>query len=149
MDNDDLRRGKPTCHIAFSEATAILAGDALQALAFEELSRVNEQEPSPLKPALQLEMIHILSKASGAKGMVAGQSIDLEAVDQSLTMEQMETMHGLKTGALITASVQLGALSSGLATPTQLTALSDYATAIGLAFQVQDDILMSRQIPQL
>lgn len=136
MDDDDLRRGKPTCHIAFDEATAILAGDALQAFAFNILCEAVDADPS-----IQLQMLHTLSHASGANGMVGGQSIDLAAVEQTLTLNQLETMHRLKTGALISASTRLGALSTGIASETQLQALHEYANAIGLAFQVQDDIL--------
>jgi geranylgeranyl diphosphate synthase type II len=136
MDNDDLRRGQPTCHIAFGEATAILAGDALQALAFEALCQHHDLDAATVQ-----QMVQILARCSGAAGMVAGQSIDLAAVNQTLTIDELETMHRLKTGALINASVQLGALSTGIAEPHQLTALTMYADAIGLAFQVQDDIL--------
>jgi len=136
MDDDDLRRGKPTCHIAFDEATAILAGDALQALAFKTLANIKTTDANTV-----LEMISSLAHGSGANGMVAGQSLDLSAVEQALSLEELETIHRLKTGALINASVRLGALSTGVATPTQLQALSQYAEAIGLAFQVQDDIL--------
>jgi len=136
MDDDDLRRGQPTCHIQFDEATAILAGDGLQTLAFELLSR-----PSHIDPNQQLHMLNTLSKASGLSGMVEGQAIDLEAVDKELNLEQLKTMHNLKTGALITASVTLGALSTGMASNKQIDTLSQYAQAVGLAFQVQDDIL--------
>ncbi|MEH6625677.1 MAG: (2E,6E)-farnesyl diphosphate synthase [Motiliproteus sp.] len=136
MDDDDLRRGKPTCHIAFDEATAILAGDALQALAFEVLAAPIEY----LQAAQQLEIVRTLSSASGDKGMVAGQSIDMCAVDSHLDVQALERMHGLKTGALIRASVRMGALAAD-ADETVLLALDQYATAIGLAFQVQDDIL--------
>ena len=136
MDDDDLRRGKPTCHIAFDEATAILVGDALQTLAFDILSQ------QPDMPAdRSLAMIRCLAQASGAEGMVAGQAIDLASTGNQLTFKQLQTMHRHKTGALIRASVQLGALAAGTATPEQLTALDQYADAIGLAFQVQDDIL--------
>ena len=141
MDDDDLRRGQPTCHIAFDEATAILAGDALQAFAFEALCESSDVNKEGIDARTQLEMIHILSHASGANGMVGGQSIDLAAVDQTLTIHQLETMHRLKTGALISACVRLGAMSTGLASDAQLHALHLYADAIGLAFQVQDDIL--------
>lgn len=139
MDDDDLRRGKPTCHIAFNEATAILAGDALQAFAFDVLSEAGNDES--IEPKTLITMLHILSRSSGANGMVGGQSIDLAAVDQTLTINQLETMHRLKTGALISASTRLGALSTGIASDHQLQALQHYASAIGLAFQVQDDIL--------
>jgi geranylgeranyl pyrophosphate synthase len=141
MDDDDLRRGQPTCHIAFDEATAILAGDALQAFAFEALCESSDVNNEGIDARTQLEMMHILSHASGANGMVGGQSIDLAAVDQTLTIHQLETMHRLKTGALISACVRLGAMSTGLASDAQLHALHLYADAIGLAFQVQDDIL--------
>ncbi len=134
MDDDNLRRGKPTCHIAFNEATAILAGDGLQTLAFELLVHAN------LPATTAMKLIGQLAHASGAQGMVLGQAIDLAAVDQQLTLLQLETMHGYKTGALIRASVAMGASAAG-ATDTQLGALDKYAAAIGLAFQVQDDIL--------
>ncbi len=136
MDDDDLRRGKPTCHIQFDEATAILAGDALQTLAFETMISHEGCDDT-----LRTTMLKTLAEASGAHGMVAGQSIDLDAVNQTLNVDELEKMHRLKTGALISASVRLGALSTGIASNTQLTSLSHYADAIGLAFQVQDDIL--------
>jgi geranylgeranyl diphosphate synthase type II len=139
MDDDDLRRGEATCHIAFDEATAILAGDALQSLAFEILA---EAAPGADQDAeLILTLVRELGHAAGATGMVAGQAIDLAAVSQQLTLEQLEHMHRHKTGALIEASVVMGALSGGLPTEQQLRALRNYAQAIGLAFQVQDDIL--------
>lgn len=136
MDDDDLRRGKPTCHIAFDEASAILAGDALQCLAFEALSNIQN-----LADTEKLAMVLALAKASGDKGMVAGQAIDLGAVDSQLSLQELQNMHGLKTGALIRASVELGARATGQATAEQLQQLDRYACAIGLAFQVQDDIL--------
>ena len=139
MDDDDLRRGKPTCHIAYNEATAILAGDALQALAFDLMSAQSTNHS--IKPDIQLSMVQTLAQASGASGMVAGQSIDCHAVNQMLSLEQLKTMHRLKTGALINASIRLGALSTGNASETQLNALNAYGNAIGLAFQIQDDIL--------
>ncbi|WIO73634.1 (2E,6E)-farnesyl diphosphate synthase [Porticoccaceae bacterium LTM1] len=135
MDNDDLRRGQPTCHIAFDEATAILAGDALQALAFEQLSQLEH-----CSPETALKMISELAKASGVAGMVAGQAIDLQSVNHALSLEQLEQMHQLKTGAMIAVSVRLGAMSAG-AGEQQLAALDQYSRCIGLAFQVQDDIL--------
>ncbi len=137
MDDDDLRRGKPTCHIAFDEATAILAGDALQTLAFEILAAPNPA----VDAATQLLMLQTLAEASGDKGMVAGQSIDMNAAGTQLDLATLERMHSLKTGALIRASVRLGALASGHSDAATLAALDDYAGAIGLAFQVQDDIL--------
>ena len=137
MDDDDLRRGEPTCHIAFDEATAILAGDGLQAMAFDLLSQPNQA----LGSDIQLRMLQVLAKGSGALGMVAGQSIDLSNVGKSMTLEELENMHRHKTGALICSSVAMGALSSGNATETDLAALHEYALHIGLAFQVKDDIL--------
>jgi geranylgeranyl diphosphate synthase type II len=134
MDDDDLRRGKPTCHIAFNEATAILAGDGLQTLAFDLLTQ------SDLPSQIQIELVRELAQGSGVRGMVLGQAIDLAAVDHRLDIAQLETMHRYKTGALIRASVALGARSAG-ATNAQLIVLDAYAAAIGLAFQVQDDIL--------
>ncbi|MBQ0833723.1 polyprenyl synthetase family protein [Marinobacter sp.] len=136
MDNDELRRGRPTAHIAFNEATAILAGDALQALAFEWLA----QAPGIEAPA-RLTMIKELARASGHGGMVGGQSIDLESVGKTLSLTQLETMHRHKTGALIEASVRIGALTVPGVSERSLTALTSYAKALGLAFQVQDDLL--------
>lgn len=138
MDDDDLRRGKPTCHIAYDEATAILAGDALQALAFEILSHPDK---SDLSTDQRLTMIRILSEASGVTGMCGGQSIDLEAVGHEVDLAYLENMHNHKTGALIHASVMMGAHCNPHITAEQLAQLSRYAKAIGLAFQVQDDIL--------
>ena len=135
MDDDDLRRGQPTTHRAFDEATAILAGDGLQSLAFSVLSN------SPQSAETRLQMLQILSTAAGPAGMVGGQAIDLGSVGQHLQQSALEVMHRHKTGALIEASVQLGALASGKAQAQTLDALSRYACAIGLAFQVQDDIL--------
>jgi farnesyl diphosphate synthase len=138
MDNDDLRRGKPTCHKAFDEATAILVGDALQTLAFYILS--HDSHLPPLLPQ-RLEMINTLALASGSRGMVGGQAIDMEAVDQSLTLAELENMHIHKTGALIRASVKLGALAYPALDDNLLAKLDHYAKCIGLAFQIQDDIL--------
>lgn len=135
MDDDDLRRGKPTCHVKFGEATAILAGDALQCLAFEWLSQAND-----LPAETTVETVRVLAGASGARGMALGQAIDLAAVNQPLTLDALENMHNHKTGALIEASVVLGALSAA-ALPPVVDKLRSYARAIGLAFQVQDDIL--------
>lgn len=134
MDDDDLRRGQPTCHIAFDEATAILAGDALQALAFEHLATSN------LPAELRCQLTLVLTRASGAAGMVAGQDMDLAAEDRKISLTELESLHRHKTGALIAASVHMGALLAG-ASQTQLDSLARYAQAIGLAFQVQDDIL--------
>lgn len=136
MDDDDLRRGQPTNHKVFGEAMAILAGDGLQTLAFECLS-----EPAIGQASQQLQMLHILAQASGDKGMAAGQAIDLAAVNHSIGYDHLVNMHRLKTGALIRASIHLGALSSGAATESQISQLLAFADNIGLAFQVQDDIL--------
>lgn len=138
MDDDNLRRGQPTLHIAYDEATAILAGDALQALAFRLLSAPGSED---ISPTTKLAMLHCLAQAAGYEGMVSGQAIDFESVGKILTLEQLETMHSLKTGALIQASVTLGALCADHVEPSQLDALAHYARCIGLAFQVQDDIL--------
>lgn len=138
MDDDDLRRGQPTTHKAFDEACAILAGDGLQALAFEVLA---DARRNPQDAELRLEMSRTLAWAAGPAGMVGGQAIDLESVGRTLDRNALEIMHRHKTGALIEASVRLGALASGRANEASLAALADYARAIGLAFQVQDDIL--------
>ncbi|MDI6527678.1 (2E,6E)-farnesyl diphosphate synthase [Pseudomonas otitidis] len=138
MDDDDLRRGKPTTHKAFDEACAILAGDGLQALAFEVLA---DRRRNPQDGDTRLAMITALARASGPAGMVGGQAIDLGSVGIRLDQAALETMHRHKTGALIEASVRLGALASGRADDTLLRALQVYARAVGLAFQVQDDIL--------
>ncbi len=135
MDNDDLRRGQPTCHIAFDEATAILAGDALQTMAFELVSSI-----STMPPSAALKALGVLAQASGARGMVLGQAIDLHSVDRQVPLAELEDMHNHKTGALIEAAVKLGALSAN-ANETHTKSLCQYARAIGLAFQVQDDIL--------
>jgi len=137
IDNDDLRRGKPTCHRAFSESTAILSGDALHSLAFEIIS-----SPSIyIEPSRQIEMIQTLGIAGGAKGLIAGQIIDMLATGTHLDLCTLERMHRLKTGALIRASVQMGALASGPLSQEHINSLNRYADAIGLAFQIQDDIL--------
>ncbi|ADZ90277.1 (2E,6E)-farnesyl diphosphate synthase [Marinomonas mediterranea] len=144
MDDDDLRRGKPTCHIQFDEATAILTGDALQTFAFELLSAsYNEIDTDNLADCKtrQLRLIRSLSRASGRFGMVTGQMIDLNNVDRSITLETLEKMHQHKTGALIRASVLMGAQSVGIEDQKILSQLDKYASAIGLAFQVQDDII--------
>ena len=138
MDDDDLRRGQPTTHKAFDEASAILAGDGLQSLAFEVLA---DARRNPHDAELRLAMIDCLARAAGPAGMVGGQAIDLGSVGHSLDQAALETMHRYKTGALIEASVRLGALASDGADERTLRALHAYAQAIGLAFQVQDDIL--------
>ncbi|MEN9898807.1 MAG: (2E,6E)-farnesyl diphosphate synthase [Pseudomonadota bacterium] len=138
MDDDDLRRGKPTCHIAFDEATAILAGDGLQALAFELLAH---DESIQVGAQNRLQMITSLARASGSLGMVGGQAIDLESVGQVLTLPELENMHIHKTGALIRASVILATLSKEGADEEAVKRLDNYAKCIGLSFQVKDDIL--------
>lgn len=138
MDDDDLRRGQPTCHIAFDEATALLAGDALQTQAFSVLAGASEFTGTE---APVVEMVRTLAEASGAAGMAGGQAIDLAAVGQAITLAELENMHVHKTGALIRASVRLGALASAGVDETALARLDRYAHAIGLAFQIQDDIL--------
>ncbi|MDR2877856.1 MAG: polyprenyl synthetase family protein [Chromatiales bacterium] len=138
MDNDDLRRGKPTCHIAYGEALAILAGDALQALSFHILA----VDPALLAPlALRLRMIDTLAQASSSTGMAGGQAIDLGAVGNVLALADLEDMHLRKTGALIRASVELGAFGAAIDDDAVLRKLRAYARCIGLAFQIRDDIL--------
>ena len=136
MDNDTLRRGKPTCHVAFGAATALLVGDALQTLAFDALSR-----ETTLPAARQLRMLNVLAQASGSMGMAGGQAIDLANVGRDLPQDQLEQMHSLKTGALIRAAVQLGGLSCPDVNDEALAALDVYAAKLGLAFQVIDDVL--------
>ena len=138
MDDDDLRRGKATCHVAFDEATAILAGDALQALAFEILAH----DPSITATAEgRLKMIVALAKASGSQGMVGGQAIDLQSVGTRLNLPELENMHIHKTGALIRASVNMATLAKADIDSTVATKFDHYAKCIGLSFQVKDDIL--------
>lgn len=154
MDNDDLRRGKPTCHVVFGEATAILAGDGLQALAFEVLCGSDAAEStierSPVEQSivdensnatLNLRLVRELARAAGPAGMAGGQALDLDAVNRALDLPDLEAIHNAKTGALIGASILMGALSSGAAGGSDLDALRRYSAAIGLAFQVRDDIL--------
>ncbi len=136
MDDDALRRGKPTVHVAYDEATALLVGDALQSQAFLVLS-----EAAGVPAARQVAMLRLLAHASGSAGMCGGQAIDLDSVGISLTLEQLERMHQLKTGALLRAAVILGALAGKDLDEAELTALNSYARAIGLAFQVVDDVL--------
>jgi geranylgeranyl pyrophosphate synthase len=138
MDDDDLRRGRPTCHKAYDEGTAVLVGDALQALAFSVLAN----EPLPDSSAqVRLQMIRVLARAIGTGGMAGGQAIDLAAVGQVLSVAGIEDMHRRKTGALIECSVLLGALAAGVAAGPQLASLERFGAEIGLAFQIQDDIL--------
>lgn len=138
MDDDDLRRGKPTCHKAYDEATALLAGDALQSLAFEILA--NDPQLTVSAPQ-RLRMIGLLAQAAGSEGMAGGQAIDLASAGKSVTLEHLEDMHLRKTGALIRAAVLLGAHAREEADKNMLGALDRYAHAIGLAFQITDDIL--------
>ncbi len=137
MDDDVLRRGKPTVHVKFGQAQALLAGDALQALAFEVLIPAAGEGVSP---QLTVELCRQLARAAGCAGMAGGQAIDLAGVGQRLGQAELEEMHRLKTGALLLASVSMGAVSAG-ATPQQLQALTRYGQALGLAFQVVDDVL--------
>lgn len=138
MDDDDLRRGRPTCHRAYGEATAILAGDALQALAFEILAR---DEAMHVPAERRVAMIAALAEAAGSRGMAGGQALDLAAVGRTLSLAELENVHLHKTGALIRAAVRLGALSAPQTEPSVGAGLDRYAECIGLAFQVQDDIL--------
>ncbi len=138
MDDDDLRRGKPTCHIEFGEATAILAGDALHTQAFEVLADAKLTEKAQPQ---QMTMLALLAKASGSLGMGGGQAIDLASTNKAIDLATLENMHRMKTGALIKASVMLGALCAGSIKPEEIVLLEEYADSIGLAFQVQDDIL--------
>jgi len=137
MDDDDLRRGRPTCHRAYDEATAILVGDALQALGFEVLAN----EPMDVSAEVRLEMLRVLLRATGTGGMAGGQAVDLAAVGQKLSIGAVENMHRRKTGALIQCSVLLGALAAGVSGGRELAALQHFGAEIGLAFQIQDDIL--------
>jgi len=135
MDDDDLRRGRPTCHKAYDNATALLVGDALQSLAFGMLC------DNDISPSKQSQMVKELACRSGVFGMAGGQAIDLESVGETLTLDSLQAMHELKTGALIRASVKLGALTSPNSDKNTLKILDNYACCIGLAFQVQDDVL--------
>jgi len=135
MDNDDLRRGQPTCHKKYDDATALLVGDALQSLAFETLCE------NDLAPIQLSQMVKTLAQKSGVLGMAGGQAIDLESVGKTLTLNTLQSMHQLKTGALICASVRLGALAFPQIDNATLAKLDKYAQCIGLAFQVQDDVL--------
>ncbi len=137
MDNDVLRRGKPTVHVQFGEAQALLAGDALQTLAFELLT----PQDGSVSPAVQAACVGLLARASGYQGMAGGQAIDLASVGQRLTEAQLRQMHRLKTGALLLCSVQMGAACGSDVSPAAQSALQQFGEAMGLAFQVVDDIL--------
>lgn len=139
MDNDDLRRGRPTCHRAYDEVTAILVGDALQSLAFRVLSHGHDDDAERTRG--RLRMIAVLSLATGSRGMAGGQSLDHQAVGRQLTVPELEDMHIHKTGALIRASVMLGAMAGNSVSEERMEQLDHYAKCVGLAFQVQDDIL--------
>lgn len=138
MDDDELRRGQPTCHVKFDEATAILTGDALQTLAFTILA---EGTLSAAGEANRIKMVQALAEASGAQGMCLGQSLDLAAENRLVTLEELENIHRNKTGALMRCAIRMGAMAAGQAGLDILPQLNRYADAIGLAFQVQDDIL--------
>lgn len=138
MDNDDLRRGRPTCHKAYDEATALLVGDALQSLAFELLA----SDPKlPASPAIRLRLVNVLAQAIGTFGMAGGQAIDLAVQGMRLDIGQVEDMHARKTGALIRASVLMAAECAPPLDANLYTALTRFASAVGLAFQIQDDVL--------
>jgi farnesyl diphosphate synthase len=137
MDDDVLRRGKPTCHVRFDEATALLVGDALQSLAFEVLCRDTLCDT----PARQLDIVRLLAAAAGSRGMAGGQAIDLESVGRVLSVEQLEVMHGHKTGAIIRAASLMGALCGAALARDDLARVDAFARLIGLAFQVVDDVL--------
>ncbi|MEP4891030.1 MAG: (2E,6E)-farnesyl diphosphate synthase [Aliiglaciecola sp.] len=138
MDDDELRRGKPTCHIAFDEATAILAGDALQTLAFDMLASPDSVIQDPSK---QLKLVKLLAEASGIHGMCAGQALDLAATDTPISQSELQQLHNLKTGALFKVSVSMATILADDLDPKVTQMLDQYSQALGLAFQVQDDIL--------
>lgn len=138
MDDDDLRRGKPTCHKRFDEATAILTGDALQTLAFKVLC---QDQSMQMDSDIRLKMIDNLAMTSGSRGMAGGQAIDLDSVGKDISLIELENMHIHKTGALILASVRMGYMAKESASNEEISALDRYAKRIGLAFQVKDDIL--------
>ncbi len=135
MDDDDLRRGRPTCHLAFDEATAILAGDALQALAFEALNLVQADS------AIVLRLVHHLARACGVCGMAGGQALDLESENRRITQEQLDQLHALKTGALINAAMSMSANLNPHLTPQHHLGITNFARHFGLAFQIMDDVL--------
>jgi geranylgeranyl pyrophosphate synthase len=138
MDDDALRRGRPTTHVAFDEATAILVGDALQALAFQTLA---ENQTSGLSAEQRLNMVAVLANAAGSRGMVGGQAVDLESEHRQLTLAELEALHIHKTGALIRACLQMAGIAADHASPAAIDALDRYGKCVGLAFQIQDDVL--------
>jgi len=138
MDDDDLRRGRPTCHRAFDEATAILAGDSLQVLSFKILA---SHPGAPADAATRVRLIETLADASGTSGMAGGQALDLAAEGRSLTLAEIEQIHVLKTGALIRASVVMAAHCAPSLDPARLQSLADFGSTVGIAFQIQDDLL--------
>ena len=135
MDDDDLRRGQPTCHIAFDEATAILAGDALQAMAFEALTLAEAS------PAITLELVRQLARACGTCGMAGGQALDLQGENQQLDKQRLDQVHALKTGALISATMNMTASLQPALSEQQKTGIATFATHFGMAFQIMDDVL--------
>lgn len=145
MDDDVLRRGKPTVHVKFGEADALLAGDALQALAFElltpDVDASGDDTPDAIPPAMQALLCRLLARAAGSQGMAGGQAIDLASVGRALDEPQLREMHRMKTGALLQGSVEMGAACAASVPAPALAAMRDYGAAIGLAFQVVDDIL--------
>ena len=145
MDDDDLRRGRPTCHKAYDEGTAVLVGDALQALAFEVLACNHPDDPAfdpaRLDAQQRLQQLSVLSHGIGITGMAGGQAIDLAAAGKPLSAAALEEMHRRKTGALIRASVLLGAIGAGIVAGPEYDALAEYGAQLGLAFQIQDDVL--------
>lgn len=136
LDNDDLRRGKPTCHKVFGEATAILTGDALQSLAFETIASIKN-----INPKFVLEMIRLLSGAIGSRGMIGGEELDIEMLNQSAIVAEVERMYQLKTGCLLSAGSQLAALAANCTDETVLSHLQQFGTCIGISFQIHDDII--------
>ncbi len=139
LDNDDLRRGSPTCHKVFGSATAILAGDALQSLAFELLAFQDSQ--SNITTENKLKMVYILAKSIGSYGLAAGEELDLKCIDQEITLDELDTMYQLKTGYLLASSMQLAALAANCNEPLFLNKLSELGNIIGIAYQIHDDII--------
>lgn len=137
MDDDVLRRGKPTCHVEYDEATALLVGDSLQSLAFQLLSEHTLSD----NPVMQLQMVRLLAVASGSRGMAGGQAFDLDSVGKQLNLPELEFMHIHKTGALIRAAILLGAHCGNSLNPEQIVKLDHFGKCVGLAFQVVDDVL--------